>query len=233
MYNKIVMLLIVWATAGVLYLNYQAERENIYLSIQSELADYHATYLQAGSAWPESIDSFDPSTTPIMNAWPKSGFHGFDIPYRKSKLNISLRGETMITARLYGIDTSHTHFDDFAPLDFAIAWGPAISDEFASKVRVYHTNRQAHFRSPRSHSLTGIMSNIHLIPGSVDMMRALSQAQPNDRIVLRGYAITARQANGSPWASDLNYGDENCEIIVVTEFLAERPNGTTRVHEAL
>lgn len=232
-YNKVMLILVVWLLAGLVYFDYHGDREEIYASIEVEIIEYHHKRLAAGSKWPDRINRFDDSNSPMMDAWQKANFFSFDIPYRDEKIQIMLRGETMITSRLYAIDTSHKSLDDFAPLDFAIAWGPAMSDNFASEVVVYHTNRQANFRAPRTHNLRNIMSNIHLIPGSADIMKGLAAAKVDDRITLRGYAITAKRKHAYPWASDMTYGDENCEIIIVTEFRAQRPNGTERVRVSL
>lgn len=134
------------------------------------------------------------------------------------------------TVRVLGIE--RYRFDrmaDALPLDLAAAWGPAASDEVQSQLHISQGNRWYYWRTrgpdlplPRK-QLNDHMANIHLVPATPKVRRALDALNKADVVLLRGSLVNLEERNGpGSWKTSMSRTDSgagSCETLYVTDVL--------------
>jgi hypothetical protein len=218
--------------AGLLIYDRKVDTEDLYASIHAEMVELQSDAEGSRSLWPSRVTNFDSRVEPRMDVWPKDRWYSFAIPYlwdgmSGEEMEISIVGEAMATGVVLGIDTYHEDFQTLSPVDVAIGWGDFITPEWLSELRVSFGNRRVQAFSP---DLFGHLTNMHIIPGSPDFNSALRKLSKGDRLALRGYAVRVKpHRKWKAWNSDLHFGDEKCEILIVTEIYVEDENGTEKM----
>jgi hypothetical protein len=129
-----------------------------------------------------------------------------------------------LKARVLSVEPYRTEREaDLSPLDVAFGWGrmadPAISD----KLTISQSGRWYHWRysgapplPPREIETSS--ANMHLIPASRDVARAISSIDKGRIVALRGYLVEARARDGWSWRSSLTREDTgagSCEVVFV------------------
>ena len=129
-----------------------------------------------------------------------------------------------ITARLlhkkryYGGDAAQ-----LVPYDFAVGWGPMSDDAVLRRLSISQGNRFFFWEYQEvppipEKQIICHAANMHLIPSSAAVRRALWWASAGDVIRLTGYLVEAREPGSNPWCSSLSRtdtGNGSCELMWV------------------
>lgn len=115
-----------------------------------------------------------------------------------------------------------------SPLDLAVAWGPAASEQAISAVELTQSDRRYHWRArssdmdkPGVGDFTRHSGNWHMVPADEDVKRALFSIVPGDRIRMEGELVLLTFPDGTYYASSLSRndtGDGACEIFRVASI---------------
>jgi hypothetical protein len=112
---------------------------------------------------------------------------------------------------------------DLSPLDVAFGWGRMADPAIGEKVTISQSGRWYYWRysgepplPPREIETSS--ANMHLIPATRDVARAMSSIDKGRIVSLRGYLVEARARDGWSWRSSLTREDTgagSCEVVFV------------------
>ena len=115
-----------------------------------------------------------------------------------------------------------------SPLDLAVAWGAAASEEARAAVELTQSDRRYHWRArtsdmerPGVGDFTRHSGNWHMVPADEGVTRALASIEPGDRIRMEGGLVLLTFPDGTYYASSLSRddtGDGACEIFRVASL---------------
>lgn len=115
-----------------------------------------------------------------------------------------------------------------SPLDLAVAWGPAASEEAREAVDLTQSDRRYHWRARESDMSTpGVgdftrhSGNWHMVPADAEIAAALSAVKSGDVVSMEGELVLLTFPDGTYYASSLSRedtGDGACEIFRVTSL---------------
>jgi len=112
-----------------------------------------------------------------------------------------------------------------SPVDLVLTWGKLPEEPFKSQVSYSQMTRYYFWRTPsadmdldyiQSHS-----SNMHMIPASPNVRRALLAVGSGDAVRIRGLLVNVGSDKGFTWGSSLSREDSGpgaCELIWVEEI---------------
>ncbi|CAN0601435.1 unnamed protein product [Ectocarpus sp. 12 AP-2014] len=112
---------------------------------------------------------------------------------------------------------------NIAPVDLALGWGAMASEQLLSKLSVTQQGRFASisYSSDDVISRNEIIqnsSNMHMVPISRDVKKALLSVKPGQVVQIKGYLVNIRHTDGWRWRTSTTRTDEGngaCEIILV------------------
>lgn len=112
---------------------------------------------------------------------------------------------------------------DLSPMDIAFGWGrmadPAVVDRLSiSQSGRWYTWRYSGTPPLPQREIETSSANMHLIPASRDVARALGEARKGRIVSLSGYLVEARAKDGWSWVSSLtrdDTGNGSCELVFV------------------
>lgn len=113
-----------------------------------------------------------------------------------------------------------------SPIDFALAWGPASTEEVQQSIGVTQSGRWYRFRIRGERSplpltlLNDNMANTHLIPRSEDVKKLLLSIKKDEHVALQGYLVNVKGKNGLEFKTSLTRTDAGagaCEILYVVK----------------
>ena len=128
------------------------------------------------------------------------------------------------------LKTEHYSMDrgaELAPVDLALGWGPMADEEVLAKVRISQSNRFYYwhvnqFPIPRR-DIEINSANMHMVPASAEVERALKTIKPGQSVSFSGYLIEARASDGWRWRSSQTREDTGagaCELVWVERIAA-------------
>lgn len=117
----------------------------------------------------------------------------------------------------------------FSPTDLALGWGRMREDAVLDQLSITQGGRFFYYRwqnSPPipSDEIVRSASNMHIIPSSSDVARALDAVKPGERIRIDGWLVRIDRDNGWHWVSSLSRtdsGDGACELIYTCAITRE------------
>ncbi len=115
-----------------------------------------------------------------------------------------------------------------APVDLALGWGPMSDSRVLDALNVYQSDRFYFFEAKNQWPLplenVGYYSaNMHMIPASADVERALRGLKAGNIVRLRGYLVRVDGPDGFTWVSSLtrtDAGNGACELVWVESIQA-------------
>jgi hypothetical protein len=120
-------------------------------------------------------------------------------------------------------DYSNDRESEFAPLDFALGWGPMSDSAVLDQLEISQKNRFFWVEWPKAAPIpsTAIFqhsSNMHLIPASDDILEGLRRMRRGQVVHLRGRLVNVSSADGRKWVTSTRRDDTAagaCEVILV------------------
>jgi hypothetical protein len=116
-----------------------------------------------------------------------------------------------------------------SPLDLALAWGEAATPAVRRRVSVFQGARFFTWSTrDGSLDLTALahqQANVHLVPATPNLRRALLGVGEGDVVRLRGLLVDAAGPDGFRWSTSLTRtddGDGSCELLWVEELQVGR-----------
>lgn len=118
---------------------------------------------------------------------------------------------------------------DVAPLDLALGWGemsdPAVDEviDWGQGFRWYTWSLEKG-SSFTNADVAPQSANVHLVPASQNLKRALLSLDAGDIVQLEGFLVNIRGPEGQYWRSSLtrrDTGGGSCELLYVTELIAD------------
>ncbi len=115
---------------------------------------------------------------------------------------------------------------NIAPVDLALGWGAMATEPLLSKLSVTQNGRFASISyAPDEISRSEIIhnsSNMHMVPISRDVKKALLNVEPGQVVQIKGYLVNIRHTDGWRWRTSTTRTDEGngaCEIILVQSIV--------------
>jgi hypothetical protein len=150
----------------------------------------------------------------------------FEIETRKGAVTLAPRADFEVSAVVAGAERYRLDGGSFlSPVDLALTWGELPEEPYKSKVSYDQSARFYFWRVPtRAMDLRYIQehsSNMHMIPGSPNVRRALLAVDPGDEVRVSGLLVNASMADGYNWKSSLSRTDSGpgaCELVWVEEL---------------
>jgi hypothetical protein len=115
---------------------------------------------------------------------------------------------------------------DLSPIDLALGWGPMANKQVDRFIDWYQSGRWYFYHwsaeSPyRNEDIQVASANVHLVPATLNVRRALFEIAADDVVWLGGYLISAHSiddAHTRDWSSSLSrsdVGNGSCELMWV------------------
>lgn len=152
-----------------------------------------------------------------------------EAPIERGDVRLVPRASYEIAGRL--LSTERYRLDALAPVapvDFALAWGPAASEDVQAELRVTQGNRWFYWRTrgdrfplPRR-ELVANMANVHVIPADDDARAALLAFDAGECVWLRGTLVDIVGEHDPSLSrrtsrTRTDSGPGSCEILLVRE----------------
>ncbi|MCM8813550.1 MAG: hypothetical protein NC924_06415 [Candidatus Omnitrophica bacterium] len=137
--------------------------------------------------------------------------------------NLKLLASFDITAKVLSRRTYHgQRGDELSPLDLALGWGPMSDESILKDISISQYGRWYHwhvrqFPIPRR-EIEKHSANMHLIPATPELSRALQDIRTGQIVTLRGYLVEVTAPDGWRWRSSLSREDtgaHSCEVMYV------------------
>ncbi|MFH0778678.1 MAG: hypothetical protein V2A71_08615, partial [Candidatus Eisenbacteria bacterium] len=112
-----------------------------------------------------------------------------------------------------------------SPVDLALGWGPMSDERTLNRVSTsqfdrYYTWSVKEFFIPRA-EIERNSANMHMIPASPDVERALKTLRKGSLVEFEGYLVEITAPDGWRWKSSLSRSDTGggaCEVVWVEEL---------------
>jgi hypothetical protein len=149
-------------------------------------------------------------------------------PFRHEQVIAAAQARYRITARVLARERYYLGWQgDISPLDLALGWG-AMSDPAVDEFISWGQGMRWYFfvwskSSPYDNEAIAQQSaNVHIVPASKNVRRALLALDEDDLVRIDGYLINVQGPDGEQWASSLSRSDRggtSCELLLATELL--------------
>jgi hypothetical protein len=114
---------------------------------------------------------------------------------------------------------------DLSPVDLALGWGPMSDSAVLATIDISQSRRFYYWHVERfpipRRDIETHSANMHMIPATRSIERALKSMRPGQIVKLAGYLVEASAANGWRWRSSLTREDTGagaCELVWVTDL---------------
>lgn len=114
---------------------------------------------------------------------------------------------------------------DLIPTDLALGWGRMSDSAVLDKVAISQSGRFYYWRVSQfpipEHEIVESSANMHLIPSTREIERAIEHSRIGDVVRFDGYLVEADWPDGKKWISSLTRSDSgagSCELVWVEHF---------------
>jgi hypothetical protein len=147
-------------------------------------------------------------------------------PTRRGEVTVAPRAAFDISAVVAAAEP-YT-FDDgafLAPVDLVMTWGRLPEEPYRSRVSYYQLTRYYFWYTPDPSLDLGYIAthsaNMHMIPSTRNLARALAHVGGGDLVRVRGLLVDVDTARGFRWRTSLSRQDTGpgaCELVWVEEL---------------
>lgn len=174
--------------------------------------------------WNVTHLSFSPGVAAPVD--PQQSANSSMDPFEFSGFTISPLAIFEVTALVL---SSHHYFfgqeASLAPVDLALGWGPMSDGTILKDISISQGMRWYFFYYQKSlidqNVIVSHSGNMHLIPSSKDIEKAVKKAKKGDVVSFKGFLVNINRSDGWRWNSSLSRTDTgagSCEIVWVKEF---------------
>lgn len=181
-----------------------------------------------GARGEPSDESVDPRAAPVQEMLGAGGAEDAALPDRQGARFVP-RARYRIAARVLSTERYYLGWQStLSPLDLALGWG-AMADPGVDRWIEWHQRGRWYFwywsaDSPyRNEAIRNQSANVHVVPATKNLTRALLALDPGDLVRLDGWLVDIQGEDGERWGTSLSRtdtGDRSCELLYVTELLA-------------
>jgi hypothetical protein len=174
-----------------------------------------------------SLTAIDPRAVPEQRE--VAAADAAEVPETIGGARLTPRARYRIAARVLSTERYYLGWrSELSPIDLALGWA-AMSDPAVDRFIDWHQGGRWYFwhwsaESPYRNDVIHVQSaNVHIIPGSPNLRRALLALDADDIVQLSGYLTDVTGPDGERWGSSLSRtdtGDHSCELLYVTELVA-------------
>jgi hypothetical protein len=146
-------------------------------------------------------------------------------PFRAGNAQITPLAAFSVAARVLSREDYHFGREsDYSPTDLALGWGPMSALGLAERLSVTQSGRWYRYGwgregPPLPPALISTHSaNMHIVPASAEVARALADVRAEDAIRLDGWLVRIDGDDGWHWSSSLSRDDVGagaCELVFV------------------
>jgi hypothetical protein len=156
----------------------------------------------------------------------------FEVSVADTRWSITPLARYEIAARVLGAERYFLGEQSrLSPLDLALGWGPMANPEVDRFISWYQSGRWYFYRwsgdSPyRTEDISPASANVHMVPATTNVRRALLELSTDDIVWLQGALISVRSIDNleaDAWRSSLSrtdQGDGACELMWVERLVA-------------
>ncbi len=120
----------------------------------------------------------------------------------------------------------HYHTDQLSvlvPVDFCVVWGTIANPEYLQDLRFSQRGRGCRPAFKPGSSVADVIglheyTNIHIIPATENVLKALNAIKENQKIVLEGFLVDIYYKGEVLVTTSLSPTDDSCEIVYVTRI---------------
>jgi hypothetical protein len=172
-------------------------------------------------------DPIDWSREPVQTATDRASF---EVSTRKGPVKLHPVALFDIAGVVAGAERYRFDNEAFlSPVDFVLTWGELPAEPYKAKVTYQQMTRYYFWRTPSSdldpNYIQSHSSNMHMIPASSNLKRALTSVGKGDSVRIRGLLVNVSRENGYTWNSSrsrVDSGPGACELIWVEELQVGR-----------
>lgn len=154
----------------------------------------------------------------------------FEIETGEGTVTLEPRADFEVSAVVAGSERYRFDASSFlSPVDLALIWGELPEEPYKSQVTYGQMTRYYFWKTPtRELDLDYIQehsSNMHMIPSSPNIRRALLSVDEGDAVRVRGLLVNASTETGFRWKSSVSRQDSGpgaCELVWVEEVQVGR-----------
>lgn len=148
----------------------------------------------------------------------------------KGKLTLTPVARYSISAKVVGTETYYLGWtSDIAPVDLALAWGDLTKPSAGKHISYGQSGRWYYYKydSEFPYDAAFIIShssNNHVIPASLNLLKAVKKISTDDSVELDGYLVNVKgkiEGQNVFWNSSLSRtdsGEGSCEVYYVTKI---------------
>lgn len=159
------------------------------------------------------------STAPVQEPTKRLGWSAGGFSFQP-------QAEFQIRARVLSIKwyPARDPTSGFAPVDFALGWGPMSDDQVLDRLEISQSGRWYRYTwGPEGPpvsvvSIVGTSANMHLSPASPEVRDVLKNVREGDVVVLQGVLVDVKAPTGRWWKTSRSRTDTGagaCEIVWV------------------
>lgn len=148
--------------------------------------------------------------------------------FGKDDYILTRRARFDITARVLGSERYRLGREArLSPVDLALGWGVMSDSALLNHLKISQSGRWYHWRYENAlpvaeAQVSASSSNMHMIPATRRVGRALKKLRVGDIVTLEGYLVDVDHPSGWHWRTSLSRDDTGagaCEIVYV-EFIS-------------
>lgn len=149
----------------------------------------------------------------------------FEIETDEGTVTLRPRADFEVSAVVAGFERYRFDASAFlSPVDLALIWGDLPEEPYKSKVSYGQMTRYYFWKTPTRELDLGYIqehsSNMHMIPSTPNLHRALLAVDEGDAVRVSGLLVNASTAKGFTWKSSTTRKDSGpgaCELVWVEE----------------
>lgn len=152
-------------------------------------------------------------------------------PWEHGGFSISPLAEFTVRARVLGVKkySGSGLESQLSPVDVALGWGAMSDEQVLGQLKITQGGRWYRYRWDDSpplpvRQIIQSSANMHLVPASEGVGRALKELREGDVVVIEGALIQARGPRGWVWRSSTtrnDSGEGSCELVWVESVSIE------------
>lgn len=150
------------------------------------------------------------------------------VSFEFDEFAVSPRAEFDIQAQVLSRETYYLGIEsDLSPIDLALGWARMSDQSITDQIEIRQSGRwyYTRYKLPPPLPAQEIIrnsANMHMIPATVSIEKALKSLRPGEVVRLRGFLVDVDHPSGWKWRTSLTREDTGqgaCELVYVEDVL--------------